>query len=235
MRYQSHAKLSGTRHVNAISAATLERLASRRNAEPFVDFVRLVERVLAQPDAPILLEILSSQVFAPQDDDDLFELLVGFGLVDRLIEHGYTMQRLSTVAGAVLPMARLRKGEDQIEVWWQRAVWTVVGGSGRLSEVLEKARMPQAPWRPDFIISRTRPAMTVLVEVKLTSRDVSRERDGLRDMFAYLFDATSHFTGKPFPHGIVVAWDAGARPASERVVIASQDTLGEALDIVLAA
>ena len=64
----------------------------------------------------------------------------------------------------------------------------------------------------------------LLIEVKLTAdEDHSPDRDGLRDMLAYLSDASEVLQGMADPHGLVVAWNSQAAPThSAEVTIANQ-------------
>jgi hypothetical protein len=64
----------------------------------------------------------------------------------------------------------------------------------------------------------------LLIEVKLTADDdQSPDRDGLRDMLAYLSDASEVLQGMADPHGLVVAWNSQAAPThSAEVTIANQ-------------
>jgi hypothetical protein len=65
----------------------------------------------------------------------------------------------------------------------------------------------------------------LLIEVKLTALETgSPERDGLRDVMAYLADAVSIFDGYPHPHALVAAWNTAGRPTdrTSRIQVSDQ-------------
>jgi len=91
--------------------------------------------------------------------------------------------------------------------------------------------------RPDFVLEIPE-GRRILVEVKLTvMEDGSPERDGLRDVLAYLQDGQTLFKGRPHPHAIVAAWNAAGAPGSPtaQIQIANQRSMISTLKAAITA
>ena len=135
-----------------------------------------------------------------------------------------------------MPLARLRRDREEVELWWQRPLWEFTEGRflGRYAEALRAASLSTSHLRPDFVLIAKRPAHCLLVEVKLTQRDeYSPDRRGIVDALAYLQDADQALTGFPEPHALVIAWNSKAAPAPARVVVANQDEIELAMTMIL--
>jgi hypothetical protein len=74
-----------------------------------------------------------------------------------------------------------------------------------------------------------------MVEVKQTKTEAQPVRRGILEAMAYLDDATSVIENQPFPHALVVGWNAKATPAFGRIVVADQDDVASAVDVILSA
>jgi hypothetical protein len=87
------------------------------------------------------------------------------------------------------------------------------------------------PLLPDFVIDMPDGNRALLIEVKLTATsEGSPQRDGLRDMLAYLTDAATLFCDRPMPHGLVVAWNATgytSEPPTTAVAIVHQGRVAD--------
>ncbi len=92
------------------------------------------------------------------------------------------------------------------------------------------------PLRPDFVLKSDNPHHVVLVEAKLTEGDSTYERDGIRDLMAYLADLDHASHPGLLAKGLVVAWNASARLESNptgRIRVAAQgDISGPLADLL---
>jgi hypothetical protein len=225
-RLRMHAKLAEVRQVKSISESLLAILARRPDAAPFVRFARLVRDGFDNADPETLREVLGARLLAPASDDRLFELLVGFRIVETLEKIGYMAGRLHILPTANVPFARLRKGSSEIELWWQRPIWALdhtIESSGRYHQTLLQAGMRKSSLRPDFVLFQPSPRRHLLIEAKQTSlAGISAERRGITEALAYVHDAELLFADHPEPHALVVAWNATGQPGDAAVMVCDE-------------
>ena len=216
-----HPKLNGVRPYKHITEEQLNRADQRSGLWPIVSYIRFVREVDARdPDA--VARLLDEVVTAPASDDRIFELQVGFRLVEELIGAGWTLELLQAVAGSRLPFARLAKDEASLVIWQQRALSTLPlqVGQSRYSEYRRLNGLSSSGLIPDYVIEHQERVM--LLEVKLTTRDTLRGasdhvKAGLIDVMAYLHDYPI-ITEGPLPRAVVVAWGTAAAPKVESTV-----------------
>jgi hypothetical protein len=73
-----------------LSERTLESLRLYRYSHPLIEFVRSYRSTVDELDARSLRTTIGSQLLAPKSGDALFELMVGFSMIDSLEELGLT-------------------------------------------------------------------------------------------------------------------------------------------------
>lgn len=216
-------KLALVRPVNSVSEEQLSRVADRPGMGPIVDFLELSRDALSYRE-PAVERVLSDGVIAPADDDVLYELEVGFRLVELLVERNFTVELLQAVRGMPLPFAVLRRGDDLVRLWYQRSLRSVRGvpTNSLYSDIRQANNLRRSSLIPDFILELAG-GRIVVVEVKLTQRlTTAHIRSGLSDSLAYLLDTKEVFDGQPDPHAIVVAWDSGAVPSTHSCVAVAE-------------
>lgn len=236
-----HPKLSKVRRIQPDAIRHTDELVARRPfVRPLVQLVTDFWAGIVEGDALALARLLEKQFLAPVKDSALFELQVGFDLLDGLVAGGYEIEYPAPLLPAgKAPFATLQRENGAATVWWQRPVW-VVDSAGQAAALwartLEENQLSRQPLRPDFILHVQPKDRVVLVEVKLTSAEEgSPQRDGLRDAIAYLADAEPLLAHRPHPHAIVAAWNASGQPMGPgvRIQICDQhsvaDTLAKAL------
>lgn len=237
-RLAHHAKLRQAREVVAIPAHRLERLACRPGLEPVGSFVANFQSAVCSADPSTLLKILGSSVLAPVDDETLYELLVGFRLLDALegMDCVEAHTPLRGLAGA--PFAELAHPTmGTIRILRETGVFELAAyrdDASRFRETLESAGMRRSSLRPDFLIEfEYRPCL--VVEVKHTSRDgKTRDRDGIRDALAYLKDAEVVFAAFAGVSALVVAFASEGKPAAgAHIVVCDENRVDDALRIAL--
>jgi len=225
----SHPKLIGVRPYKHPSEEQLNRASERPGCAPIVSYIRFIRDVEAR-DPRAVARLFDEVVIAPASDDRLFELQVGFRLVEALTSVGWVVELLQAVSGTRLPFARLTRGSSAIAIWQQRALASlpVKVGSSRYSEYRRMNGLGPSGLIPDYVIQHD--GGLTLVEVKLTSRDVSQGvmghvRAGMSDAMAYLHDYPSLADG-PNPRAVVVAWGTTAIPdPSATVAVSGLDRL----------
>ena len=125
---------------------------------------------------------------------------------------------------------------DEIVVWYQRPLRAIFprAEEGRYRLTLGAAGLQKSSLRPDFVLVHEPGGQVLLVEVKFTAAEHdSVDRVGIKDIFTYFHDHETLLEGKPRPRALVVGWNSVARPVPSDVLIASQFSLGEAVDVVL--
>ncbi len=241
-RLLQNPKLRQVRLVDRSLLRHLEETSTRfPEARPLVEFVDLYFRGISLGDADALRQLIGRQVFAPGSPDRLFELIVGLHLLESLADLGFEVSEpLAALPAAGSPFACLEGPGGTCRLWWQRSIWPVLGVNpilGRWRRVLSENTIsdPQ-PLMPDFIIDLPDQNRVLLVEVKLSSVGAQRERDGLRDVLAYLADVEEAQLSTPALQALVVGWNASGHPksASQQVVVASQRRLREVARALLA-
>ncbi|MGY1631874.1 hypothetical protein ACI784_09240 [Geodermatophilus sp. SYSU D01186] len=240
-RLMLHPKLSKVRRVGPDALRHTEGLVARRPfLAPLVAFAEDFVLGIRNGSAESLEQLLERQFLSPDRDSVLFELQVGFDMLDALRQIGYQVQGPATLLPAAgVPFATLHGPAGQAALWWQRPTWTLAPDKAATSiwaEILASNGLSRVPLRPDFLLDIPGANRRLLVEVKLTtSEEGSPERDGLRDVLAYLTDAAGVFQDCPHPHALVAAWNASGRPVDRqnRIQISDQHrvvpTLVEAL------
>ncbi len=72
------------------------------------------------------------------------------------------------------------------------------------------------------------------MEVKFTKRvDGAPDQVGIKDTFTYLHDGAGLLSKKPKPRALVVAWSSSASPTLADVMVASPNSIGEAVKLTL--
>lgn len=228
-RLVRHPKL---RQVRLVERNLLRHLPQTVEREPEVEhvarFVDLFYRGISLADSAALRDLLAQQYFSPRASS-LFELLVGLRVLEALELNGYVLNApLSVLPAAGVPFAEMTNGNGSCRVWWQRAAWPaleVKQTEGRWTKVLVENRISnRQPLMPDLLIEFPHVQRLILVEVKLTEVGAQRERDGLRDVLAYLSDLEHAGADPDHLQALVVAWNATGLPLSvgQQVLVTSQ-------------
>lgn len=229
-----HAKLSEVTQVESLPERTLVGLRRYRQTGPLIEFVRTAREAIDLLDPRRVEEVISSQVLAPLSDDALFELQAGFAIADALVASGYKEDRRLIDAEAV-PFGTFH-GAYNLTLWWQRSPWTAVftGLGGRYKDTLDANGMSSASLRPDFLLSCASPPRLLMIEVKQTAvENAGPERRGVLEAMAYLHDLGAQLDGYPVPRALVIGWDASASPGISPIIVANQDRIAAAIDLVL--
>lgn len=230
---RSNRKLDEVTPVKSIPERTLNSLARNRLAQPLIDFVRAAREAIDARDHRTIADVISTQLLAPATDDALYELLVGFRIVDHLSNSGYEIKRLSAVGGTPTPFARLVNPACSITIWWQRSLWSLPFSKLDTSvyqSIAAAAGLRKSSLRPDFVLWDETNHRLLLVEVK-HSLIGSNERQGVTDVLAYIHDAEDLVTSFPAPHALVVAYNASGTPGEADVMISDEDNIDVALEI----
>jgi hypothetical protein len=105
----------------------------------------------------------------------------------------------------------------------------------KYAKILAKAEMSSMRLRPDFLLAAEEPKRLLMVEVKQTAvEDAKPERRGVVEAMAYIHDAEDLLTAYPYPHALVVGWDASATPEiGEEIAVANQGNLSVAIHKIL--
>lgn len=231
-----HVKLREVTEVAAMPERTLVSLRRHRHVGPVAAWVRQSSEALEARAPKVIREVIQERLLLPTQTSRLFELFVGFRLVDAFAAVGFQETQHRLVPNKKVPFARLRRGAEELEIYWQRSLWAVAdgGGSGRWDMALAAANMGNSKLRPDFVVKASNPSRLAFVEVKLTeAKKGTRDRSGLQDAFAYAYDAESLLAPYPEPHGLVVAWNAEGRPGPGKFVVASQEEVALAVKAML--
>jgi hypothetical protein len=239
-----HPKLGGLRGSQPPRPQAIQRLLRRwPELTPAAEFLRTVDASFRRRDPDALRAVLEERLLAPAADDDLFELLVAFDLIDALREvHSCVDAGPPQLVGDArkrVPLARLHSPKlGTVVVWWDRALWLASGipsSSGALWPILDAARMGQQPFRPDVVLNFVDRGRVIPFEVKVTTKQgtVADERGAIQETLAYLHDAKALVAGTPYPHAVVVAWNAtGSPPLPGRVaevIVGDQEQVGDLL------
>jgi hypothetical protein len=237
----AHRKLVDVPVVDSIPTRTLSALRRRADAGPCIAYVEAARSALNDVDPRAIADVLSSQLLVPATDDTLYELLTGFSIIDAFTAHGFDPSRTSALRGTRRPFAVLHRADQQVTIWWQRAVndlYPALAPRSTYSRTLAAAGMTGSSLRPDFIvdIGAAVNGPSLVVEVKHTTQgDHTPERRGIVDAMAYLEDSREHLAGKQPPHALVVAWNASGRPAVAPIMVSDEEHLGQAINIALGA
>lgn len=242
-RLLANSKFRG-KHSVVLREPILESLAGRSaRHQRLVEFDRLCNAVLDDQHPDLLWSVILAELLLPRPDV-LFELEVGFRVVDALIERGFvSVGETVLIDGGPVPLATLDSPtHGQAKVWWQRSLREIVGtpvsSFKRDTEVV--AGMRPAALLPDVVLVLDEGKRVFLLEVKHTIKaGPADERRGLVEVMAYLFDTPEVFGSASSPHAAVVAWNATGSPRRcsdstwPRVLIGDQKEVGEIVDAVL--
>ena len=115
---------------------------------------------------------------------------------------------------------------SQWVVYWQRSVRSILGSDAaperRYREIMAKALVKSSALRPDAVIVSPSGNLT-LFEMKYTDVDgTSRERAGVIDMMAYLWDLGYEWQ-VALPLGVVVAHGSAAMLGTAPVLICNEN------------
>jgi hypothetical protein len=232
-----HPKLSQVRRTEVHSLRHTEALVARRpHLAPLASLVGDYSAGITRGSTARLAYLLESQFLAPDRDSALFELQVGFDVLDALHELGFSSHGPATLLpGGQAPFASMQGRAGKATIWWQKPAWVLAPDSAADSVwagILEANGLSRHPLRPDFVVDLPQAKRRLIVEVKLTSLESgSPERNGLRDVIAYLADAAELFNDYPHPHALVAAWNATGHPTNpgNRVQVANQHRIKAAL------
>ena len=221
------------------STRTCEAVVSRRPAaKHLVRFIEKVQRAFYEQHPEDVTEVLAERLLVPDKHYKIFELQVGFRIVDYLRDLGFTSskKRLLGDTGAALFAGRHKDGRTAL-VTWQRSTWGVFPprpASAIYGVTRAAAKMESGSYVPDVIVKLDHPPRRLLVEAKLTQGDgPAAESQGITEMLAYLYDAESILEGIEPPHGLVVAWNSSGTPAKSKIMVSNQDDVEQAMDILL--
>jgi hypothetical protein len=235
--FLAHAKLRGVTSVRTLPERTLNSLSKFRHAEPLTTFARLYREAVFELTPRVTREVIERRLLAPATRDRLFELSVGFSLIDALASSGFRERRTRLLPASAIPFRILTRGTTQITIWWQRPVWSVLGldsRKGAYGQVLRSANMSHSSLRPDFTVHAEPGGCVLVVEVKLTEREgETRDRVGIRDALGYLHDLGPALDEVPEPHALVVAWNADGTPGQGKILVCDQDAIGDAVAAAL--
>jgi hypothetical protein len=227
------AKLAGVRPLPDPSERQLERVEQRYGMQPTVHYLRHLRDVLTRRAPETVTALFSEVVLAPASNADLFELKVGFDVVDGLVGQGFRLERLQAIAENPQPFAELTRGDNRIVVWYQKALGRIPNlalGSSVYGEVRKANGLRTASLRPDFVLVDHAANRIVLLEVKLKESTESGQPHvsrGIADAFAYLHDYPQ-LAGQPTPRVVVVGWGATSTPSvTSEVTVCSQQNVAE--------
>jgi hypothetical protein len=230
-----HVKLEDVRLARRVPASAA-RLAARHSASAVPAFAATYADAVENLAPAIMRKVISERLLAPSEVDRLFELYVGFELIDGFRGVGFTETGVRLIPGKRAPLAIMRRGALKLEIWWQRPVWAFfpeLKEQGEYLQTLRAAGVVPSSLRPDFIVTDEQRSRVLVVEAKFTSvEDQTAERRGIQNALAYLRDASVVLAGRPHPHGLVVAWGASGRPAPSEIVVCSQAEIHRAARIV---
>lgn len=235
-RASRNVKLGGVRPLEDPTEAQLERVAGRFGMLPIVEYIRHVRAVLNERDERAIRQLLRDVVLEPSSNDRLFELLVGFRLVDELVANGWALSSLQAIAGSRDPFAVLAREGNQVNIWDQRApasIPDVPEGPSTYKMILQLNGLHSASLRPDFVV-RDQTGRMLVIEVKLSESDGRGQvRNGITDAMAYLMDRPDLYEHQPLPHAAVVCWDARSIPNPQsRVMVCSQQHVSDIATVV---
>jgi hypothetical protein len=235
-RLLAHGKLAGVRPLASLGEDRLARVERRSGFAPVCDYLRWVRDGVEARERRALHAILTSSVLAPSDNSALFELLVGFRIVDHLMARDFGVRRLQAMPNRGVPFAVLSRQHRTVTVWRQRGLASVMGlgqEHSLYSAIRTAHGLRGSALVPDYVMEFD--DRVLAIEVKLAEREgAAHLRTGLVEALAYVKDFDAALAGQPLPHALVVAWDVAAQPMVDHtVMISSQVTLPEALDKLL--
>jgi hypothetical protein len=233
----SHAKLRDVVDLTTVPERALMAVGRFPAWNSLVEFCRLVQHTLIDLEPRSIFEVLSRHAISPSRSDTLFELVVGFEIVDALIASGFSDRPGRLIPGPA-PLARLEKGDQRATLWWQKSVWSARQASSSktsaFQRILREAGLVPSRLRPDFVLVVGPPERILFFEVKLSLVGAAVDRDGVRDGLAYLYDASEELAGFPTPYGVVVAWDSQGLPSlSSELLLVGQNRVKEAVALAL--
>lgn len=240
-RIRTHSKLAAFAHgrIPRTPDRVVEAIVRRRpSVLAVVEYLEMVDKAFHQKDPALVIEVMDRKLLAPDQADKIFELQVGFRIIDRLRQKGFEPLGKRLIGGAGVPLFEGRHSDGRtVLVAWQTAIWTLFGprpDTAIYSATRRDAGMAPGYFLPDLIVTLDNPARRLFIEVKLTEGEArAAEGQGISEMLAYIFDAESVLADVEPPHGLVVAWNSSGRPARSRVMVGGQDDIGQAIEILL--
>ena len=235
---RASAKLSGVAEVEWIPEPVIRGLHRYRGVDRVARFVRRFREAVDDLTPEDVRQTIEPRILGPSADARLFELLVGFRMIDALTSFGYEPTQLRLI-GHKVPLAALIRAGSRLELWWQRSIWSLPAAAGvpsRYRLITDAAQMAPAPLLPDFLLLGAKPAQLVIVEVKLTEDDeMTADRRGIAEAMAYLYDAANYAEAVESLRALVVAWNSKATPSpGSLVVVTGAPGIRDGLAAVLA-
>lgn len=238
VRLRHHSKLSEVTLVRSLPEATMRSLSRFPGVAPLVGFLRTVREAVEDLDQAQVTRALSSATLVPSKDDRLFELMVGFAILDHLAsdQRRPSLRLLPDSSGVVAVVP----SDPSLRIYWQRPAWRVLKAADPMStyhRVLKQAGLPRSSLRPDLVITTRKRDHLLMVECKHTAiGDTTADRAGITDALAYLHDTQHLLQSFAGPKALVVAWGSTATPdTSSDVVVSSYEDISSAVDLVLLA
>lgn len=206
--------------------ASLER---REQVRVLVDFLRMHRAIFERRDPAAAVTSLESLVLAPTATPSLFELFVGFRLIEAFETLGFVRQRPWGLLGGRSPLAVMTAGDMRITLVWQNAIATWSdGGPGRAQAIAAENQVRVGALRPDLLVVFDQGGHKTVRfgEIKYYDSTVRGVSDGLIDALGYLKDSESLYVGDTgHPRGFVVVAGADASPAAAEIAIGSENDL----------
>jgi hypothetical protein len=238
VKRRAHVKIRDVPSARNISEHRLDRMSRNAGWLSVANYLRWAEHGLDSHDPTVVRELLERTVLRPKEQDKLFELLVGFRVVECLETAGYAQQSLQAVIGSRNAFAVLEGPLGRVEVWRQRSLTALTPpvAPSRYAQARMDNGMTSSSLLPDWIVHFVQLDLFVPIEVKLyEDAPAAAIRAGVIELFAYLHDRHDLFSSPIRTMSLLVAWDAPGRPASNGpVIIASQDSLSAAVAALLA-
>jgi hypothetical protein len=214
--------------VRTVPASTF-RIAARFGGLAIGRFVNEYVDAIELQSERTVRSVIESRLLGPTEVDRLFELYVGFEIVDGLTDLGYSATRLRLIPGKDAPFATMELGGGRLELWWQRPIWIFYPALSEESEyrrTLVEVGLSSSSLRPDFVLLDSDRERIVAIEVKYSAVDEhSADRRGIQDALLYLSDANAVFEDKPLPHALVASWNTSATLQAGRVLVCSRETV----------
>jgi hypothetical protein len=219
--------------VQVLPERTLQSLSRFKGVSALVTYIRRVREAVEELRYEAIREVVG--LLVPDTDDRLFELMVGFQLIESAAHLGW-QPRLALIPGSVTPFAQL-EGSASLELYWQRPLWGIhaARNQSQYRQVREMAGLRRSLLRPDFLLRSSDGRFVLPIEVKhTTSEGLAPDHAGIVDALAYLQDAGDVLQSQPKPHALVIAWGTKATPnCNSRVAVGNLTSISSALDEIL--
>lgn len=225
-------KLRSVRHVDAATLRNVPALVERYpELSSLVEFLQEYIRLFRAEERPGLADVVGPEVFRPNANSKVFELQVAVEVMRSLEDQGFDLSRpVSLLPNGASPLGSFRRGEFEIDLWWQRNAWDVIKVqklSGAWAKLLQANRLSIDPLIPDLILYAPAKQRLVVIEVKLTEseRGIATEREGLRDLLAYSADLKGCWSGRI--QYLAVGWNAAGswNSREQEFLVSPQDRI----------